>query len=260
MSSDPLDGDVDEESSRPTDEAFDGGERWEHLREVMTSFSHQCRNSLNGIKLSLYLLKRGAAGPTPASLDALERLYREIERSFDRLRVIYRPLSVTVIRHPLGQLMAERLPSWHGWFEARERVLVVEAPDHDLAGDFDPIQLGLGLDAFVAWRAEAGSAKSQPTLSWSVDDHTFCVNWEEGRDHGRAQNGSHKNGNHDQAAAIRDDSLALSVLARVVAAHGGRLERSGEQMLSVQISWPRFQDCASNDHALGAVNGAVRRR
>jgi hypothetical protein len=260
MSSDPLDGDVAEDRSRPIGEVLDRGERSEHLREVMTSFSHQCRNSLNGIKLSLYLYKRGALGSTPASLDALERLYRDIERSFDRLRVIYRPLSVTVIRHPLGQLLAERLPSWQSWFEARERVLAVEAPDHDLAGDFDPIQLGLGLDAFVAWRAEAGPVRSQPKLSWSVDDHTFFVDWDEGSDRTRAQNGSHTNGDHDEGAAIRDDSLALSVLARVVAAHGGHLERSGEQVLSVRIRWPRFQERATADDARGEVSAAARWR
>ncbi len=244
MRSDPLDGDAAEKFSSPNGPVDDDAERWERLREVLTCFSHRCRNSLNGIKMSLYLFKRGLDGQAPECLNGLDRLYRDIERSFDQFRVIYRPLSVTVIRHPLGRLITERVPSWREWFGERGRCLDVEPPDHDPAGDFDPIYLGLGLDAFVAWRAEAGFALSRPRLSWSVTDDRFYVNWEEAHEQSGNGSGSHPNGCAGGRATIPYDSLALSLLVRIVAAHGGRLERTGDHAITIRMHWPRFQGCA----------------
>ena len=45
----------------------DDPERVECLRKMLSSFNHQCRNSLNGIKMSLYLFKREAGGPMPSA-------------------------------------------------------------------------------------------------------------------------------------------------------------------------------------------------
>ena len=42
----------------------------------------------------------------------LGRTYDEIEKLFDRLQRIYQSTSLTVVRSPLGQLFAERLPLW----------------------------------------------------------------------------------------------------------------------------------------------------
>ncbi len=58
----------------------------------------------------------------------LERTYQELERLFDRLQVIYRPLSLTLVRSPLGRLVNERLPSWRSWFNLRGRTLDVDPP------------------------------------------------------------------------------------------------------------------------------------
>ena len=52
--------------------------------------------------MSLYLFKREADGPMPECWIELERIYEELEVSFDRLQVIYRPLPVTMVRSPLG--------------------------------------------------------------------------------------------------------------------------------------------------------------
>ena len=128
---------------------------------MLSSFNHRCRNSLNGIKMSLYLFKREVGGPMPGSLGELERSYQQLEVLFDRLQVIYRPLSLTLVRSPLGRFFDERLPSWRSCFSRRGRTLDLARPADDLPGDFDPMYLGLGLDAFVAWRAESGRGQRE---------------------------------------------------------------------------------------------------
>ncbi len=111
----------------------------------------------------------------------LEQTYQEIERLFDRLQMIYRPLSVTMVRSPLGQLVAERLPSWRSWFTPNGLTLEVDPPEQEVPGDFDPMHLGLGLDAFVAWRAVQCSAMGNPRLSWRIDAGCFEIAWSEGQ-------------------------------------------------------------------------------
>ena len=113
--------------------------------EMLRSFNHRCRNSLNGIKMSLYLFKREASGPLSCRFVELERTYRAIERSFDRFQVIYRPVSLTMVRSPFGQLVADRLPSWRAWFGSNRHSFQIEAPDQDLAGGLRPDLPGVGV-------------------------------------------------------------------------------------------------------------------
>src|SRR6516225_9803227 len=86
------------------------------LRQFLSGFTHRCRNSLHGIKMSLYLYRRGIDGPAPENWVRLEQAYQETERLFDRLQEIYRPMHTTMVRSSLGQLLAERLPVWRNWF------------------------------------------------------------------------------------------------------------------------------------------------
>ena len=89
--------------------------------------------------MSLYLFKREVDGPMPGDWLELERAYQELEVLFDRLQMIYRPLSLTLVRSPLGRLFDERLPSWRSWFKLRGRTLDLGPPEVDLPGDFDPM-------------------------------------------------------------------------------------------------------------------------
>jgi len=244
MSPQPHEGPAEEGLSTSILRLIDNPERIEHLRQMLSSFNHRCRNSLNGIKMSLYLCKHEVNGPKPRCWFELERTYQELERLLDRLQVISRPLPLTVVRSPLGRLVDERLPSWRSWFNVRGRTIQVDAPGDDPPGDFDPMYLGLGFDAFVAWRAEAAHADWQTLLRWRISDGFFELSWEEAC----LENGPPA---HDgEISQIQGsspnggvDSLALPLLARIVSAHGGYLETDSDPALAMRLGWPRFQVC-----------------
>jgi hypothetical protein len=221
----------------------DEPERIERLRHLLRGFNHRCRNSLNGIKMSLYLSRRQWNGATPPFWGEIEQTYQQIERLFDRLQVIYKPLSMTMVRSPLSPLFAERLPAWRSWFTQKGLDLQINPPERDDAGDFDPMHLGLGLDAFVAWRAEEGSTFGNPLLSWRVVEGDFEIAWSEGHcvsaevtrepDSRRAC---------EKRPASTVDSLALPLLIRILSAHGGSHETSTDPAFALKLRWPRFKD------------------
>jgi hypothetical protein len=214
----------------------------ENLRQVLSSFNHRCRNSLNGIKIGLYLFKHKVDGPMPASWSDLERSYQEIEVLFDRLQMIYRPLSLTVVRSPMGRLIDERLPAWRSWFGIRGKTLELTRPAVDPPGDFDPMHLGMGLDAFVASRAALGHAAWKTQLSWGIADGFFEVRWQESRPMNGSLGSKHENGQVEHSRAKgRIESLAHSLLGRIIAEHGGFLESIDDPAFSVTIRWPQFQ-------------------
>jgi hypothetical protein len=243
MSPQSHDGAAEERLSSSILRLVDDPERIEILRQMLRSFNHQCRNSLNGIKMSLYLFKHEVDGSIPGCWFELERTYQELERLFDRLQVIYRPLSLTLVRSPLGQLVNERLPSWRSWFSVRGRTFQVDTPGDDLPGDFDPMYLGLGLDAFVAWRAEAGHGHRHARLSWEIADGFFEVTWEEGRPTDSSRHDREIGHAKASSPNSRVDALAYPLLARIVSAHGGDLEAAGDPALVMRLRWPRYQVC-----------------
>jgi len=219
-------------------------ERADGLRRMLSGYSHRCRNMLNGIKMSLYLFRREVRGPMPACVSEFERGYQEIERLFCQLQSLYRPMTVTMVRSPLGQLIAELSPKWRSWFHARGLILQLDPPGADVPGDFDPMQLGIGLDALIAWRAATGDARWHPRLSWRTDAGFFDVRWDEvptqstmapSELDARLSQGSRSN------ASMRADCLALPLLARIVAAHGGGIKAAREPSFSLRVRWPQFQ-------------------
>ena len=233
----------------PADEGFpcsavhlaDEPERIERLRHLLRGFNHRCRNSLNGIKMSLYLAKRQWNGEAPPFWVELEQTYLEIERLFDRLQMIYRPLSMTMVRSPLGQLVAERLPSWRSWFTPNGLTLEVDPPEQEVSGDFDPMHLGQGLDAFVAWRAVRCSAMGKPQLSWRIEAGCFEIAWSEGLSRSPQTSRKYESQLTDEASpSSLVDCLALPLLARIVAAHGGSQETSRDPAFGLKLRWPRF--------------------
>jgi hypothetical protein len=215
-------------------ENFDPGPR------MLRHFSHRCRNTLSGIKLGLYLLKKELEGQSPSRWIELGRTCDEIEKLFDRLQRIYQSTSLTVVRSPLGQLFAERLPVWRCRYAAWGRTILVDPPEHEPSGDFDPTHLGVGLDAFVAWRAESGDSR-EPRLAWRVMGGHFEISWQESPVEGR--NGQRRSEQSLPGSSPADctGSMALLLLARVVADHNGELEARSDPALEVTVRWPQFR-------------------
>jgi hypothetical protein len=221
-------------------------ERISDLRRFLSGFTHRCRNSLHGIKMSLYLCRRGMQGPAPDAWARLEQTYQETERLLDRLQAIYRPISTTKVRSTLGQLLAGRLPIWRSWFSERGLVLAANPPADESLGDFDPMHLGSGLDAFVGWRLEDGASCGNAQLAWRLSRGFFEVEWNEAARHvpfGADSRADHRSGWSGQAWSL--DSLALPFLARIASAHGGRVIFRRSPAIHLTLVWPQFQPDAS---------------
>jgi hypothetical protein len=241
MSPQPQEGPADGGLSSSVLPLVDDPERIDRLRHLLSGFNHRCRNSLNGIKMSLYLSKREWNGLTPPCWHELEQTYQEIERLFDRLHFIYRPLCMTMVRSPLGQLVAERLPSWRSLFTRTGRTLEVDPPPQEARGDFDPMHLGLGLDAFIAWRADQSAAKGNPRLSWRIDTGCFEIAWRDGHSQNTVDSPETETCYTDETSRpSRVDCLALPLLARIVSAHGGSQEAMRDPTFGLTLRWPQF--------------------
>jgi hypothetical protein len=245
MSPRPHEGPAEEGLSSSLLRIVHEAERVERLRAVLSGFCHRCRNSLNGIKMSLYLFRREARGAVPDSWGEIEAVYQQVEHFFDHLQTIYRPMTITMVRSPLDELMHHHVPKWRPWFESRGLALQVDPPECAVIADFDPAQLGVGLDAMAAWRAEVGRAGGLARVAWGGHDGSIEIRWQETTpdDPGEAPE-------HATVFARRDagcsssrlvDVLAMPLLARIVAAHGGRLHRERGTGFGMRLRWPQYR-------------------
>jgi len=199
------------------------------LSQILGIYCHQSRNLLHAIKLSLFLAKRN--GPTSDSniWGELESVYLSVERFFDRLHSICRPMSVTPVRMPLALLVEDRLSTWNEWLAERGRRLEVIAPLEPAIGDYDPARMAEGLDAFVAWRGDVGELGGSARLHWRAEAGHFLLDWSEPPVRCPDRSGIY----HEQP-----DRLALPLLARVVSAHRGTLDVAVQDGLCVRLRWP----------------------
>jgi hypothetical protein len=208
--------------------------RVEALHHVLGPFCHRGRNILNTLKISLYLARRKeASGGGPESLwHEVEERYRVVEDFFDRLQMIWRPLPLAVVRLPLSLLLEDRRSAWVARFAATERLLRIDRAGEDDPGDYDPNCLGIALDAFVDWRAAVGTGGGEVRLRWWTEAGRFELHWQEpvGRSRARSKPG---------VPADCGGALALPLLGRAVAAHGGTMELVEPSGRDVRISWPQ---------------------
>jgi hypothetical protein len=244
MSPTPYEGLVEEGLSSSLLPIVHDPQRLDHLRAELSGLCHRCRNSLNGIKLSLYLFRREAGGAVPDCWGEIERIYHQVEHLFDHLQAIYRPMTVMVIRTSLDELLDDHLPKWRSWFESRGLDVQLEPPESGVVGDFDPAQLGVGLDAMAAWRAEVGHTGVLAHVAWRIRDGWIEIHWKESRhrhDSEPDEDPSTFSLRDGGSSSWRVDLLALPLLARIIVEHGGRLDFIPSAGFHVRLQWPQFQ-------------------
>lgn len=244
MSPRPHDGTAEEGLSSSLLQIVHDTKKVERLRDVLSGFCHRCRNSLNGIKMSLYLFRREARGAVPQCWGEIEAIYQQVENLFDRLQSIYRPIPIRMVRSPLDELIRAHEPKWRSWFESRGLSLWLERPEFEVPGDFDPAQLGVGLDAMASWRAEVGPAGTVARMTWGVHDGVIEIQWRELVPQDPPDLVEHAGGlvRRDAGSCPRRlDVLALPLLARILASHGGSLTYDWGEGFGVRLRWPQYQ-------------------
>jgi hypothetical protein len=202
------------------------------LHALLGPFCHRSRNLLNSVRLSLYLAQHQEERVRDSAWNwaELERMYREVEQVFDRLQTICRPMSLALVRMSLALLMEDRRKGWVELFAARGRVLELDRAGGSDVGDYDPQCLGMALDALIDWRAEAGPSGTRARLCWGGNRGRLHVEWfERGSSAGRSLPREYAG----------PEPLALPLLGRVVAAHGGTLKQLGSAGRHLKLSWPQ---------------------
>ncbi|ODT98066.1 MAG: hypothetical protein ABS79_06505 [Planctomycetes bacterium SCN 63-9] len=250
----------DDEEPQPSDDELslsllrvvDDREKADWLREVLSGFSHRCRNSLNGLKLGLYLTKRSSGGGLPAVWSDLETTYEAIERTIDRLQTIYRPMPLTLVESELGSMIAENEAAWRLCFTERRKILVIDRPPSDCAGRFDPMLLGQGLDALIDWRSQASPRGTVARLSWRCLGNRFRLGWNETVQPTKQPGLARPNASTLPRNRPRQpiDPLVLPLLARIIGAHSGHLEKDSGPTLSIQMTWPMTPECLARGQSV----------
>jgi len=212
------------------------------LRERLSGFTHRCRNLLNGMKMSLYFVRREANGPLPRPLTEVEHTYGSIEHLFDQLQQIYRPMTLTPVCAEFGSLVGDRERGWREAFARGGAVLDVVPPSREVRGEFDPSYLSLGLDGFVSWRAASLAINEMARLTWRSEGRDFVVAWEETQ----GPSGGHLRDSPSaeaQASGLQatNRSLAMPLLARIMTAHRGVMEWTSKPGFRVLLRWPLAQ-------------------
>ncbi len=236
MSIHPHDGSADDGLSSSLLRFIDDGQL-EPLRQALSGFNHRCRNMLNSMKMGFYLTRRAADGPLPERWDELSRTYTEVERLFDLIQAIYRTMSLTLVRRPFGAIVEERRRGWIAAFDREGLTLRIEPPEDEEDGEFDAMRLSAALDAFVTWRAASLAPGGEAVLAWTTTPQGFEVDWSEAAS-AMFDGTPRKPKSPHEGLAATTRSLALPLLARVVAEHRGRLDWSPRPRVQASLRWP----------------------
>lgn len=186
------------------------------LDTVLSEFCHALRNRMNVLKLGIYLAQQSAAGPA-AELEPLTGQYRGVEALVESVQSACRPIRLACVMMPLGSVLEERRTAWSEALAAQERTLEWSPPRTEAPAALDPGMLTHALDEVVAWRSAVGLPASTVRVSWHTAGADIRLDWEE-------------SGPASGTVAAADPgrerlpALAVPLLARVAAAHGGRLE------------------------------------
>lgn len=212
--------------------------RLDPLQHSLRGFNHRFRNLLNSLRMGFYLAKRSGFQADSERWDEIDQTYREVEQFQSRLQTIYQAMPLTLVEGRFGALIDERRATWIEWFKRNGNELVLEAPEDEREGRFDPMFLGTALDGFVAWRAASLPRGGSATLRWAADDDGFEIDWSERTGEAPATRPPAPSASPSGPLSTTTASLSLPLLARVVAEHGGKLSWSREHRVEARIRWP----------------------
>lgn len=235
MSHHPHDGSADDGLSGSLLRFIEDG-RLPELRQALSGFNHRCRNMLNSMKMGFYLTRRAATGPLPERWEELNRTYQEVERLFDLMQSIYRTMALTTVHRPFRAVVDERGRGWRAAFEGEGATLTIRPPAQESAGEFDAMRIASAFDAFVAWRASRLGPGGRASLTWGTTRRHLEVCWAEASPAAAPRPSSPQC--PVAALASTSRSLALPLLARVVAEHHGRLAWATSPVVEARIRWP----------------------
>jgi hypothetical protein len=101
----------------------------------------------------------------------------------------------------------------------------------------------VGLDALAGWRAEVGAPGLLACIGWGARGGSIEIQWSETTPDGPRAALDHPavTERRDTAACSRRvDVLALPLLGRIVAAHGGRLQCEPGPGFRIRLRWPQY--------------------
>ena len=190
----------------------------------LRDYCHQSRNHLNSFKLGIYLARRQSDDGLATPWESVERAYINLEERIERVQLICRPSVLSMMTLRIGLLMADRRASWAAILADGGCSLDCDPPEEDATARFDAERLGTALDAFAAWRAGFGPPGREIRLTWGVESGIAVVRWSERGTVGPSRED--------------DPTLALPLLARVIADHGGELVEEGWGGYRLELRWP----------------------
>ncbi len=199
------------------------------IYDRLGEYCHLCRNRLNSLKLSLYLMIRQSAGSLDRRWEEVDRHYQELERRVDQIQMLCRPLRLTRVTLGLDLLIDDRLESWNGLMERSGKTLEFVRPSERAVASFDVELLGQALDALVAWRAGDLDAGPASKVRWWAESGYVHLVWEESGTPQTSPNGS---------GVGAGATWTLPLLARIVLAHDGDIEIQNDRGFRLQLAWP----------------------
>jgi len=206
------------------------------LYEIFRAYCHQYRNTLNSLKMCLYLARKWGE---PGLWQDMERHYNDVEMVMDRFQLLWRPMILHRVTLPINLLIDDRKTTWSEALASTGRHLILVAPDSTIQCSFDPLRLAQAFDNLVVWRSEAGPPDSDLRLTWGSDHRRIFLRWDELRRPKHSPNLEPRSG---QGSGLQtppaSSRFALPILTRIIDLHGGHMEESGLDPWRLCISWP----------------------
>ncbi len=199
------------------------------IYERLGEYCHQCRNRLNSLKLSLYLVMRQSPESVEERWEPIDRQYQELERRIEQIQTLCRPLSLTKVKLGLDLLIDDRRENWVRLMAVAGKSLEFSRPSERAIAGFDVERLGHCLDALVAWRAGQAESGSLARIRWWADSGYVHLVWEES---GLPSQSS------SESASPDEGTWTLPFLVRMILAHEGDFQVQTAPNFRVEISWP----------------------